>query len=321
MKKLIIKASAFLVALCLMLAPLCGCSRWWEDDRDKPLIVATLFPQYDFARNIVGDKFDVVLLLPPGAESHSYDPTAADIAGILSCDIFLYTGALEPWADTILDGSGKDIFAVDLSEGIELLCGDDHGEEHEHEHHHEEGDILAHSHDYDAHIWTSPANCITMTESILEAVCAVDSENEALYRENARLYIEQLTQLDSELMVLTQGAQRHDIVMSGRFALGYFAERYGLHPRAAFDSCSHEAEPSVRTIADIITYMEENDIPVIYYEELCDPKTANAIAEATGAKALLLHSCHNLSKEETERGEDYLSLMRQNIENLKEGLN
>lgn len=302
-------------ALCLML--LAGCAQTVEkkENQKQVHIVATLFPQYDFARQIAGDKAKVSLLLPAGVESHSYEPTPADIIAINQADLFVYTGeAMEPWAKSIIDGVSGGGKVLDISSGITLA---QEGEHHDHEtpeEHAEHGG-------FDPHIWTSPRNALVMVDNLAEALGQVDAENTAYYKENAMRYKEELEALDADIAKMVDQAEGKEIFFGGRFALHYFAERYGLTSHAAFDSCSSETEPSARAVADIVDEMREKKIPVIYYEELTDPKVARMIAEETGAKPLLLHSCHNVSKEELENGATYLSLMRQNLQNLKEGLN
>ena len=154
-----------------------------------------------------------------------------------------------------------------------------------------------------------------MVDDIAAALCAADPENAGEYQTAAAEYKGRLDALDERFSEVVETGKRREIVFGGRFALHYFAERYGL------DSCSGETEPSAGAVAQIIRAIETDGVPVIYYEELTDPKVARSIAEETGAKPLLLHSCHNVSREELQNGATYLSLMEQNVENLREGLN
>ena len=142
-----------------------------------------------------------------------------------------------------------------------------------------------------------------------------------MFMTNAADYKAQLDELDETIMEIVGMSEHREIVFGGRFAMRYFAEHYGLAWSAAFDSCSGETEPSVRAVAQIVDNIQKNRIPVIYYEELTDPKVARAIARESGAQPLLLHSCHNVSKDELAAGATYLSLMEQNAVNLKRGLN
>ncbi len=300
-------------------------------ENEKIKIVTTLFPQYDFARQIAGDKAEVTLLLPPGAESHSFEPTPSDIITINKADIFIYTGKyMEPWADKIIQSTDSDtINILDVSNGITLVK-----EEHEHdedghgdEHEGDDADSTevhggdGHNHEYDPHIWTSPVIAKKMVDNIAASLCYVDSENASYYKSNAEKYKQQLDELDAEFSEIVKTGVRNKMYFGGRFALYYFMEEYGLEHESAYDNCSSETEPSAHDIAQIINEIKEYKIPVIYYEELTDPKVARSISEDTGAEMMLFHSCHNVSKEDFEKGVTYMDLMRQNAENLKKGLN
>ena len=297
---------------------------------DKLQIVTTLFPQYDFARVIGGDKVDVTLLLPAGMESHSYEPTPADIIKINKADLFIYTGeSMEQWAHSIIQSvDSNEVYVLDVSKNVPLLAPnstvednhDHEGENHDHDaevevgHDHSEGD--GHNHTYDPHIWTSPKNAMIMVNNILEALCEVDSENADYYKDNANAYLAELEELDHELEDVVTNAKRDTIYHGGRFAMQYLTNQYGIH----YVSAPFEAEPSAALVAQMIKEIKEQNIPVIYYEELVDPKISQMISDETGAKMLLLHSCHNVSKEDFNNGVTYLSLMKQNVENLKVGL-
>ncbi|MCH5190529.1 MAG: zinc ABC transporter substrate-binding protein [Oscillospiraceae bacterium] len=294
--------------IAVMLLSLCACTA--EQKSDRPQIIATLFPQYDFARAIVGDTADVTLLISPGTETHSFDPSARDMVKLRECDAVLYTGdESEPWVPSLLKGNDGDFAVIDVSDGIELIDLDDHDDEH------------THHHNTDPHIWTSPVNAIKMIENICSALCELYPEHEAVYRQNAESYIEKLKELDSDIRTVINSAKRREIVCGGEFALLYFATEYGLRYTAAYDSCGGESEPSPRRVAQIIDKINEDNISVIYYGELSNTAVADTIAADTGAEALLLHSCHNVTREDFENGATYLSLMRQNLENLEKGLN
>lgn len=282
----------------------CGCARQSGKEEDRPVITATLFPQYDFCRQIVGDRAEVILLLPPGMESHNYEPSVADIKKIAESDLFLYTGnSMEPWAERILDGLS--VKAVDLSANIQLC---------EHEHGHEHGQE---EHGQDPHIWTDPNNCITVTEDILTSLCEIDGENSDYYRKNAEAYVKKLKDLDSKFKSISDGAENKVIVHGGRASMTYFADRYGFTFVSAVDSCSSYSEPSASKLTYMINYVKQNNISAVFYEEMTEPKFAKVISEETGAEILMLHTCHNLSKDEFERGETYISLMEKNAQNLK----
>ncbi|MGN0298954.1 MAG: metal ABC transporter substrate-binding protein [Lachnospiraceae bacterium] len=291
----------------------CGAQNTEKEEQHGISIVTTLFPQYDFARNIVGDDSQIKLLLTPGMESHSYEPTAADIIAINQADVFIYTGAdMEAWAEKVLDSLDSDVTVIDLSQYVVLDLEDEH-EEHEEE---EE----EHVHTYDPHIWTSPKNAILMTEGICEILVELDSENEELYRQNCAEYVTQLEVLSASFEELAKESQGANFVFGGRFAFHYLFRDYGWNYVAAYNGCSTETEPSTKKIAEMVDYINENDINVVYYEELTEPTVAKSISEATGTEMLLLHSCHNVTQEELQEGVSYISLMEQNLENLRAGL-
>lgn len=304
------KFLTFLLTVVFLIFLLAGCAPDSEKGvaaikdtkSDKLRVVATLFPQYDFSRQIAGDRAEVTLLLPPGVESHSFEPTPSDIIKINESELFVYTGEyMEPWSQKIIDGmqvSGSRSMVLDVSQGIELVKTDE----------------------IDPHFWTDPLTAKLMVANISNALCRIDPANADYYRENAAKYSAELDALDAEFKIIVSSGNRDEIIFGSRFALYYFTKRYGLSYESAFDSCSSETEPSARTVAGLIEEIREEQIPVIYYAEMEDPKVAKSIAAETGAKLLLFHSCHNVTMEEWKAGATYLSLMKQNAENLKEGL-
>lgn len=291
---------------------------------DKISITTTLFPQYDFAKAIAGDKADVTMILPLGSESHNYEPSPSDIIAIDNSDMFIYTGDyMEGWVSDIVNNL-NDTMIVDVSKNITLDKTEDehdHDEDDDHDHENEEEHEHSHSHEYDPHIWTSPKNAMTIVDNITNALCELDSYNAEYYKSNAEDYKHQLEHLDEEFRETVQNGNTNKIFFGGKFALYYLAKEYGLEYTSAYDSCSDETEPSAKAVAEIITQMKEQNISVIFYEELTNPKVANTIAEETGATPLLFHSCHNVSVEEFNNDVTYLSLMEQNVQNLKVALN
>lgn len=291
-----------------------------EKSDEKLQVVTTLFPQYDFVRQIGKDKVNVTLLLPNGEEAHAYEPTPQDMIRVRQSDMFIYTGEeMEQWAAQLVPAlEDEGIGVIDLSQCVTLLSEEEeneHSEEEEHEHGHEE-----HHHTYDPHIWTSPVNAMKMVEEISGQLQACDPENAWFYEENASEYLAQLKNLDEQIRTLVDSTSNHTIYFGGRFALHYFFHEYGLEEIAAYDSCGEEAEPNAKRITTIIEKMKANDAKVIFYEELIDPKAARIISQQTGAQVFLFHSCHNVTKEEMEQSATYLSLMEQNLEYLKEAL-
>ncbi len=312
MKKLL---SLFTAAFLIFMTSCASDSSGFSDESGKIKISATLFPQYDFARQIAGDKAEITLILPSGMDSHSYEPTPADIININKSDLFIYTGEyLESWANDIVGDIDTDkTHVLDVSSGIQLVKEED-------EHHHDDEDEEGHHHEYDPHIWTSPVIAMQMADNIAEALCETDSVNSDYYKQNAENYKKQLQELDSEFREIVADGKRNTIYFGGKFALYYFTQEYGLDYVSAFDSCSGETEPSAKVMSEMISSIKENNIPVIYYEEIAEPTVANMIADETGAKPLLFHSCHNVTPEDFRNGVTYIDLMKQNAVNLREGL-
>lgn len=315
------KKSFVLMILAIFL--LTGCAPLQKQASEKMQVVATIFPLYDFAREIVGEDAEVKLLLKPGAEVHSYEPTPQDIIAIQNCDVFLYVGGeSDEWVRNVLesvDTSRMQVVAlmdcVDAAEETE--SGFAWNGEHSHGHDgHDHEDT-----EYDEHIWTSPKNALLMVDVIAKAMQAADEENAKHYQIRTAEYQEKLQVLDNELSQTVAGAKRDLLIFADRFPFLYLARDYGLEYYAAYPGCSSEAEPSAATVAAIIEEVKESGVPVVFYIELSNRLMADTIAEATGAEELLLHSCQNVSKAEFERGESYLSLMEQNIKNLKIALN
>ena len=311
---------------------LVGCNAQVEEKEmeevDKLKVVTTLFPQYDFVRQIAGEKVEVSKMLPPGVDVHSYEPTPADIIALNNADLFIYTGAeMEPWAHRLIESINKDIIVLDVSENVPLIPWggtthdhdheDDHDHDHEDDHDHDHGDDHDHDHNYDPHIWTSPINAMIMVNNILETLIELDPENEVYYRQNAEAYLAELKTLDARFREVVENAERNTIFHAGRFAVHYLMYEYGINYVAA----PLETEPSVALVAQMITDINEENIPAIFHEELVTPRIAQMISEETGATMLLLHSLHNVSSDELETGVTYLDLMNQNLENLRLGLN
>lgn len=311
------KLTSLLLAAILLLS-LCACAETGSSDKEsgKLKIVATIFPQYDFARQIAGDLAEVTMLLSPGEETHTFDPSPADIINIQNCDIFIYGGGeSDSWIDDILssvDTSGIKLIA--MMEVCDLLEESETGHEHDHEDSSEETV-------YDEHVWTSPANSMKIVSAIAEALCSADPDNSTAYREHEQDYLARLEALDSEFKETVAAAKRNTIVFGDRFPLLYFAEEYGLEYSAAFPGCASNTEPSAATVAALINLVKAEDIPIVFKIELSNGQTAQTIAEASGARVETFYSCHTVSKDDFGRGETYISLMEKNISLLKEALN
>ncbi len=304
------KLKHLLCGIFLLMLASTGCSNTQETSSDKITVVATLFPQYDFVREIGGNRVDATLLLAAGQESHLYDPSPSDMAFIASSDIFIFTGEnMESWAADIASSIGGNVTIVDASEGITLHLNEDE----------DDHDEDSHSHVYDPHIWLDFDNAKIMCDNIYSALCAASPEDESYFAENLAAYKEKLTALDEEYSEAFASSSK-TLVFGGRFALGYLVRRYNVSYISAYSSCGSESEPSVRDIQTISDFVKENDVKAVYCEEFSDPKVARSIAEGTDTEILVIHSAENTSLDEREDGTTFIDIMEQNLENIKKGL-
>lgn len=294
-----------ILLICILLLSGCGVTPATEDSLS---VVSVSFPGYSFAKEILGDNADITLLLPLGSEAHSFEPTPKDIIKIQNCDLFIYGGGeSEHWVDEVLSSLDGSITTLAMCDCVELLKAEvPKGAEHSHEH----------GEEFDTHVWTSPRNAIKITECISDILCKKDFENAEFYKENTDNFLNELTELDKAFSSLP--VKNCDIIMGDRFPFLYLAKEYGISYHAAFPGCAGETEPGAATVAALIDKVKEDNIPVVFYTEFSNMKVANAICEASGAKPLMLHSCHNVSMEDFKNGESYLSLMYKNLGNLKE---
>ncbi len=292
-----------------------------SQSEEKIKVIATLFPQYDFAKQIGGDKVDVSLLLTPGTETHTYEPTPQDIINVNKADLYIYTGKyMEPWSDKIANSITSNTQVLDASKNINLINEEQFEKEHDTIDNNEEESDNSHHHEYDPHIWLNPQNAIGMVKNIEEELCNIDPQNKEYYQKNAENYIKQLTNLDNEIETTIRESQKNKIAFGGTFAYAYFIQRYNLQYVSAYDSCGENSEPSVTKVKEVIDYMKENNINVIFYQELSAGKIADTISKETGATKLVFHTIHNASQEEINNGETYISLMQKNLQNLKQAL-
>ncbi len=291
-KKILICALAAIILLSA-----CACAKA-PAPTGKLNIVTTIFPPYDFARQIVGDKANVTMLLSPDSEAHSYEPTVADLAAVQKCDIFVYIGSdSDKWVEKMLSSVGRDdIIAIKMTDCVELIDGDEH-------------------------VWTSVRNAQDITRAICDAACEKDGANAELYRANSDAYCQKLINLDHEIITTVQSAAKNTLVFSERFPFAYFTDDYGLEHFSSFDGCSVDNDVSLAKITELISHMNKLNLKVVLYTEFSTEKIADRLCEGTGAKKALFHSCHNVSSEDFANGVTYLDLMRQNAEVLKEALN
>ena len=324
------------LALTLSLAACAAPDEKADDGRLQ--IVATLFPYYDFARAIAGGRADVTLLLSPGREAHSFEPTPLDAVTISEADVFLYNGGEgEYWVESMLDAAGEHIAVAsrmmdyvdalneEYVEGMQGTDGHDHDHEHgshdDHDHDHEEDEHDSDEIEYDEHIWTSPKNAVVLCRAVCDAICRADAENAAFYRANCENYCAQLEDLDARFAALCESAPRRLLIFADRFPMLYFCREYGLDYRAAFHGCSGDTEPSLATIKFLIDKVEDENIPVVYTIDFGTKKVAAVVSECTGAAIDTLYSMQTVSRADFDAGETYLTLMERNFEALRKGLN
>lgn len=350
-----------------------------SEENGKLKVAVTLFPYYDFVRQIAGDQVDLQMVIPAGMDSHSFEPTPADIRTIQHTDVLISNGGtMEHWLeDTLgaLDTSNMTIVTmmdyVDTVEEEIVEGMEDAGHDHDHAHSHAAADDHDHSHEtpeehaahaqeaddhdhsgetpeehaahaqeaddhdhsdyvdhdgheeaieYDEHIWTSPVNAMKLVDVIGETLAEADPAHAEVFRQGAADYKKELEEIDAGFREVSRNRKRNMIVMGDKFPFRYLADEYQLDYRAAFSGCSSDTEPSAKTIAYLIDKVKEEQIPVVYYLELSSHRVSEIIGEETGAEPLLLHSCHNVTRAQFDAGITYAGLMRQNIENLRKGI-
>ena len=333
------KLISILAAAAMMAGCLCGCNAAQKaNTSDKMKIVTTIFPEYDWVNNILGDKAsnaEVTMLLDNGVDLHSFQPTAADILKISECDLFIYVGGeSDEWVEDVLkEATNKDMIAINLLEVLgdkvveeEIVEGmqeeeDEHEHEHEdiaktHEHHHDEAE-------YDEHVWLSLRNSAILVNSISEAIQKIDPANAETYKANAASYIEKLNALDADYQSAVSAASKNTILFGDRFPFRYLVDDYNLEYYAAFVGCSAESEASFETIVFLAGKVDELSLPAVLTIEGKEHSIAQTIVENTAAKdqkILTMDSMQSTTSEDIKNGASYLSIMESNLSVLKEAL-
>ena len=286
----------------------------------KLTVVTTLFPLYDFARAVGGEKADVTLLLPPGIEPHDFEPKPADIVTVSKADIFVYTNDyMEPWARSFLNGVPHDTTVVDTSRGVTLQKAVVKEDEHEEGEHAGEGDHHHHRGGMDPHIWLDFGNARVMVDNIASAMIARDPSNKEYYTAKAAGYKAELQKLDDDYRAGLSSCGKRVFLHGGHYAFGYLAKRYGLKFLAA-SGVNADTEPTPAKMAELVKLVRANGVKYVYSEELLSPKNAETIARESWARVLILHGAHNISRDDFAKGVTFISLMRKNLENLRLGL-
>jgi zinc transport system substrate-binding protein len=278
-----------------------------EPNGNKLIVVTTLFPVFDFARAVGGDRADVSTIIPPGVEPHSFEPAPSDMLKVAHAGVFAYAGkVMEPWATSLLNAAeNKKLVIADASQGIKFIgagAGDD--------------DAVS---GLDPHFWLDLGNAQTMVKNIAAAFVRSDPANAAYYESNAANLEDRLAAMDTDFSNALKTCAAREIIQGGHMAFGYFAKRYGLKYVAA-EGWSPDAEPSPAKIAALVADVRKLGAKYIFYEELVDPRVARTIAAETGAQMLLLNAAHNVSRAELDAGVTFLDIMRDDLANLKIGL-
>ena len=307
MKKLVLMmlAMAFLIM---------GCGGEKKTASDKLQVAASFYPMAEFARNVGGDKAEVFVLVPDGAEAHDWEPSPADLSRLGKAQVFVYNGVVEPWAKQALTAlSERKILAVQTGLGLYERAGEAHEEEH---HHHDHG--CAHG-KQDPHVWISPKKAIKQVERIAAILCEADEKNAKYYQDNSAKYVEQLKALDIQLTNLAKNAPRK-VFVTAHAAFGHLADDYGLR-QMAVNGLSPHAEPTPADLQRLIKVVQEEKVRYVFFETLTDPKLAKLVAEETGAEISVLDPLEGLNEEGRKKNLDYLQIMQRNIHNLQIALN
>lgn len=298
------KEIGLLIALC-MFQLLTGCNVELQNTRnfveeDKIAVVTTIYPMYDFVKNIAGDKAEVINLVPAGMEPHDFELSTGDMRLLEQADLFVYNGAgMEHFVDRTLEALSNDkLLVVEAAEDIAAIESDE-----------------GHT---DPHTWLSVKNAMGEAAAIKDALVKIDSENAEYYEYNYAAYKEKLEKLDGEYRDELAELSRHTIVVAHE-AFGYLCQEYGLR-QEAIEGLTADSEPDSARMKEIIDFCKQEDIRVIFFEELVSPKVAETIAGETGAKTMVLNPIEGLTAEQQEAGLDYIGLMEANLEALKEAL-
>lgn len=313
-------------------------------EQKKYSVVSTSFPGYDFARAVTKNtNISTKMLVKPGAETHTYEPTPQDIIDIKNADMFIYVGGdSDIWVEKILkDVDTKKTHVVKLVDLVstveeEIVEGMEDEDEHEHDHDHDhkhdhdhdhkhdhdhDHESHAHKHDHDEeeegpeideHVWTSPKKAMEIVKKIADVASEIDVAEKNKIDDNAEKYVAEIAQVDKDLHQAIDG-KISEIVVADRFPFRYFADEFGLKYAAAFSGCSEQTEASAKTISFLINKVKQDKVKKIYKIELSNGKIAETVSKDTGAEVLELHSAHNVTAEDFSKGVTYVDLMKRNL--------
>ena len=286
----------------------CSCGEV-ERSTGKISVVTTIFPYYDFARSVSKGTCDVDMLLKPGSDVHSFEPTPSDILKIRNADLFIYNGGeSDEWVDSILESLGDTDKPVvmkmtDYVKPLTEMDADHHAEDEE-----------------DEHIWTSLDNAKTLVSKISDEVSKLDQKHKTVYNKNGLDYIEKISKVQSEIENTVNSSESKKIVVGDRFPLLYFATEFSLDWECAFPGCSTETEPSLDRLSKLTDTIEKDKIKTILKLEMSENKVADTLADETNTKVRTFYSAESVSKEEFANNGTYVDLMERNNNALKEAL-
>ena len=305
-------------------------------EQKKYSVVSTSFPGYDFARAVTKNtNISTKMLVKPGAETHTYEPTPQDIIDIKNADMFVYVGGdSDTWVEKILkDVDTKKTHVMKLIDLVstvneEIVEGMEDEDEHEHDHDHDhkhdhdhDHESHAHKHDHDEeeegpeideHVWTSPKKAMEIVKKIADVASEIDADEKTKINDNAEKYVAEIAQVDKDLHQAIDG-KISEIVVADRFPFRYFADEFGLKYAAAFSGCSEQTEASAKTISFLINKVKQDKVKKIYKIELSNGKIAETVSKDTGAEVLELHSAHNVTADDFSKGVTYVDLMKRNL--------
>ncbi len=329
------RLSAIFVFALLLLSLFCGCSAQKDagstassssesaanSEKKKLSVVCSIFPQYDFCREIMGKDANIELLLKTKVDMHNYKPSAEDILKIKDCDLFIDIGGeSDEWAEDVISSAGnKKLSVLSLINLVEAK-EEEQLEGMEEEEHEQGEDEEEHEHEKDEHVWTSLKNAEKIVRAITERLSSLDKTNAEKYQNNAAAYIEKLSALEKQYAETVKNAKRNTLVFADRFPFRYLADDYSLDCFAAFSGCSAETQASFETIAFLSEKVKEKSLPYVLVIDGSDGSVAKTVAAQSGAKIKTLDSCQSVSEDEIKNGKSYLSIMTDNLEVLKEVL-
>lgn len=321
------QAAAAATVLLFFCGFLSGCGSAQTSQQDNFQVVCTIFPEYDWTRQIVGDTagVSVSLLVKNGTDLHSYQPSVKDIARIAEADLFCYVGgASDDWVTDVLETAGNEqvpivsmLTAADAAEEILVPGMQEEAHHHQHEHHHEEEE--EEEAELDEHVWLSLRRAQLCCQAICDALCEMDESHAAQYQANCAAYLAQLQAMDEAYTErLAQEKARDIIVVADRFPFRYLAEDYGLTYAAAFPGCSAETEASFETIVYLAQQVEQHQLPCVLVTESSDGSLARTVLESASSQGeiLILQDMQSVTEKQIDDGMTYLSQMEQNLQTL-----